>query len=240
MVLKVSRTSPETATLSPPLEIERDQTGIGKEVYYFINDATESFAQSGIVVALQKQIAAHIWETRFKSGCIPSVVDYLGSWSFPTIISINNLNIDLLKSEQRELRQYDYVLAQLKLAFDLEPVEDGISHEAEIILQQQIESRDETNILRQLSCLVLSTESPSFTSSVLRCLGRRTDLGSRHWRTELIRDALSQDNLEIRDAAVQTAELWGGSDMRLILENHRETVSWLRDYISEVIDYLVD
>ena len=53
-----------------------------------------------------------------------------------------------------------------------------------------------------------------------------------------MRDALALDDVEIRDAAVQAAELWGDREILLVLKSHSEPESWLRDYIFDVIDDL--
>ena len=62
--------------------------------------------------------------------------------------------------------------------------------------------------------------------------------GTSLWRSELVRDALDLDDVEIRDAAVQAAELWGDRDMLPVLKSHSEPEPWLRDYICDVIDDL--
>ena len=66
-------------------------------------------------------------------------------------------------------------------------------------------TRDE-RILEQFGALCMDSECPSFASSILRCLGRQTDIGSASWR-----DALAMDDIEIRDAAVHAVESWGGA-----------------------------
>ena len=63
-------------------------------------------------------------------------------------------------------------------------------------------------------------------------------LGTSSWRSELVRNALALDDVEIRDAAVQAAELWDDPHILPVLKSHYEPESWLRDYISDVIDDL--
>ena len=55
---------------------------------------------------------------------------------------------------------------------------------------------------------------------------------------ELVRDALALDDVEIRDATVQAAELWGDRDILPVLKSHSEPEPWLRDYIFHVINDL--
>ena len=48
------------------------------------------------------------------------------------------------------------------------------------------------------------------------------------------------NDVEIRDAALQAAEFWGGLDMRNLLKIRVQTepLSWLRDYMQDVIEDL--
>ncbi len=88
-------------------------------------------------------------------------------------------------------------------AFEAEPFENGMDHPADQIIEDALRfSRDE-RILEQFSALCLDIEHPSFASSILRCLGRQTDIGNAAWRAGLVRNALATDDIEIRDAAVQ-------------------------------------
>ena len=123
-------------------------------------------------------------------------------------------------------------------AFESEPFEDGMYHPAEEIIEKALGSRESQRVLKWLRDLSLDARHPSFSSEVLRCLSRQTHPGTAAWRTELVRDALAIDDIEIRDAAVQAAESWGGPEMVDVLTSHTEPVPWLQDYIREVIDDL--
>ena len=109
-------------------------------------------------------------------------------------------------------------------------------HPAEKIIGEALQSGDDFPVLEWFEAFSLDAARPGFAASVLRCLGRQPRLGTASWRTDLVRKGLAIDNLEIRDAAAQTAETWGG--MRAILEAHFEPVPWLRDYIRDVVDDL--
>ena len=126
---------------------------------------------------------------------------------------------------------------KLHAAFETEPLEDGMHHKAENIIEQALHDDDE-RILDWLKDFSLDDTQPAFAASVLRCLGRQEYLGTSLWRSELVRDVLALDDVEIRDAAVQAAELWGDPHILPVLKSHYEPESWLRDYISDVIDDL--
>ena len=127
---------------------------------------------------------------------------------------------------------------KLHAAFETKPLEDGMHHKAEDIIGQTLQSGEDQCILEWLRAFSLDDTQPVFAASVLRCLGRQEDLGISSWRSELVRDALALDDVEIRDAAVQAAELWGDKDILPVLKSHSEPEIWLRDYISQVIDDL--
>ena len=127
---------------------------------------------------------------------------------------------------------------ELHAAFETQPLEDGMHHKAEDIIEQALQSREDQRILEWLRAFSLDDTQPSFAASVLRCLGRQEHLGTSSWRSELVRDALALDDVEIRDAAVQAAELWDAREILPVLKSHSEPESWLRDYICDVIDDL--
>ena len=111
-------------------------------------------------------------------------------------------------------------------------------HKAEDIIGQAFQSGEDPRILEWLRDFSLDDTQPSFAASVLRCLGRQEHLGTSSWRSELVRDALALDDVEIRDAAVQAAELWDDREILPVLKSHSEPELWLRNYISDVINAL--
>ena len=113
-----------------------------------------------------------------------------------------------------------------------------MAHPAERILAEALRSAGDRPVFEWLRSFSRDAAQPSFAASVLRCLGRQKRPGTDSWRVALVRGGLAAGDVEIRDAAVQAAESWGGSDMRNILESHSEQEPWLRDYIRDVIDDL--
>ncbi len=136
--------------------------------------------------------------------------------------------------------------AQLRLArwlseaFEAEPFEDGMDHPAEEIIGNAIHSGSDSRVFDWISEICLDAERPAFAASILRCLGRIVYPGQRSWRTELVRKALTMDNIQIRDAAIQATENWGGNEIRNVLRTHHERSPWLRNYLQSVIDDLED
>ena len=126
----------------------------------------------------------------------------------------------------------------LQASFEAELLESGMSHPAEEIIGQALQSEEGKSILAWLRDFSLDASQPSFSSSVLRCLGRQLDIGTVEWRVELVGNALSMNDVEVRDAAVQAAESWGDAELIHVLESHSEPVRWLQKYIVDVIDDL--
>ncbi len=137
-----------------------------------------------------------------------------------------------------EDREQERLAVMLRAAFEIEPFEDGMDHPADQIIENALRSTEDQRILDWFSAFSLDDKHPSFASSVLRCLGRQTHIGTAAWRAGLVRNALAMGDIEIRDAAVQAAESWGGQEIVDVLMSHDEPEQWLRECIPEIIDDL--
>lgn len=137
-----------------------------------------------------------------------------------------------------EKRKQEHLAARLRSAFETDPLEDGMDHPAEEIIGEALQAADGQHVLGWLRAFSLDAAQPNLAASILRCLGRQEYPGTNEWRAELVREGLASKDVEIRDAAAQAAESWGDRDMQNILRAHTEPVSWLRDYIRDVIDDL--
>ncbi len=171
----------------------------------------------------------------------------------PDVVELQREHVDIGQKLQSEwamadqgttLRNAVQELLRLKdllyASFEAEPLEDGIDHPAEDIIGDAIRSTNEARVLDWLSGACLDSEHPTFSASILRCLGRQAHLGTESWRTELVLKALTIDDAEIRDAALQAAEFWGGLNMLDILKIKVKTepLQWLRNYMQDVIEDL--
>lgn len=130
------------------------------------------------------------------------------------------------------------LLHMLRTSFDENPTEDGIDHPAEDIIVNAIHFSHADLVFSWLKSFSLDAEHPSYAASILRCLGRLKNPGKVSWRVDLIRKALAMEDVEIRDAAVQAAECWGGEDILKALKAHSEPLPWLQDYVRDVIEDL--
>ena len=126
----------------------------------------------------------------------------------------------------------------LYAAFDSEPLEDGMDHPADEIIESALSSGDEESLLAWLRECLLDIGRPVFAASLRRCLGRQTDPGTTVWRAGIVRAALAADNVQIRDAAVQAAEQWADPDLIYILADHSDEEQWLANYADMVVNDL--
>lgn len=125
--------------------------------------------------------------------------------------------------------------AALWNAFDAEPLEDGMTHPGEQVIAAAVQRSE--NALSWLRHIALIATVPAFAASTLRCLSR-IDIGTVEWRAQLIADVLASEDVQMRDAALQAAEGWGGGRLRKVLESHlaSEPVDWLRQAMEEVAE----
>ena len=153
----------------------------------------------------------------------------LGASLFPAVV-----DRACFEDENREDERFEN---KLRIAFEAKALEDGVDHPAERIIDDALRSVHGWRVLAWLRALSVDIERPGLAASVLRCLGRRRP-GTSAWRVEVVRSALAADDVEMRDAAVQAAESWGGLEMREVLLNHAEAVAWLRAYVEDVVEDL--
>lgn len=135
-------------------------------------------------------------------------------------------------------KRQDWLAAELRASFEELPVEDGVGHPAERIIAKALAQAGDRQATRWLKDFCVDVSQPTFAASVLRCLARLGYVGSEPWRVGLVRDGLTKDSVEIRDAAIQAAESWGDFELLEVLRAHSETEPWLRQYLSDVIDDL--
>ena len=183
-------------------------------------------------------LGSHILEELARSQNVRPMADVFalsGTWSseedygFKTAVPQK----DLVEDQERER-----LANRLWMAFAADPLEDGMFHPAEEIIGEALRSTEDKPVLDWFRTFSLDAERPSFAASVLRCLGRQTSPGTDSWRAELVRNGLSMEDVEIRDAAVQAAESWGDRSLADVMKKHREDEPWLRDYIEDVISDL--
>ena len=135
-------------------------------------------------------------------------------------------------------RARERLVIKLWSSFANEPVEDGMEHPAEKIMDEAMQFSPNRLMLAWLKQICTDVSCPSFAASVMKCLARQHAPGSVHWRADVVQSGLAANDIEIRDAAVQAAEEWADNGLVEVLRSHEEEETWLQNYISDVIEDL--
>ena len=138
--------------------------------------------------------------------------------------------------EEIEKSSFPFALEILS-AIDVEPVEDGFQHPVEaLLIKALLEHQEET--IDWLYELLKYENNASIVASILKCLGRLDLEVCKDWGFDIVRRALNHKDVEVRDAAAQSLELWGTTKASHLLKKHHDDVPWLQDYIERVIHNL--
>jgi hypothetical protein len=121
-------------------------------------------------------------------------------------------------------------LRSLLAAVDTEPVEDGVIHPAERELSAFL-GRHGVASLHE--AMFQARANSGRTAALLRLLGRGDGVDATA-RERLLLAGLEAASVEVRDAAVQAAELWDDAALVTTLRAHKETTPWLADYVARV------
>ena len=216
---------------------EMNQVETSDDLSVWFADGRESLAASLDAAFLQRgwmEAARHLF---FEPAAVIRINTHLGTNMFPVLLDVGCLD-PTTSQETIDDRGQQHLASRLVASFEENPFEDGMRHSAEGIVVEALRSVHDQRILDWLRDFCRDDSQPSFAASVLRCLGRNGSVGTVSWRVELVRDGLTVDNVEIRDAAVQAAESWGDSDTLDVLRSHSEPEPWLQQYIFDVIEDL--
>jgi len=127
---------------------------------------------------------------------------------------------------------------RLLWAFENEPLEDGMDHLGEELIEETLNHRLSSRLLPMIARWCVDEDQPCFAADVFRCLGRQEHPGTWPWRRALIERGLRAEDVEIRDAAAVAASMWEERGIVPILEAHSEAVPWLARFIRDVIEEL--
>lgn len=215
-----------------------DQSNVSGGPLHLLASGRESLAASPDAAVLQRATLELAYRL-FLSWTAASPGD--APWReslFPALVDVTHFRPAVEQRSFVASREQEQLAAKLRAAFEAEPLEDGLDHPAETTIRGALQSGKGRDVLEWLRTFSLDTAHPGFAASVLRCLGRQERPGTGSWRVGLVRDGLATEDVGIRDAAIQAAELWGDRNMRRVLEEHSEPVLWLRDYVRDVLEDL--
>lgn len=159
----------------------------------------------------------------------------------------NNLNEDYISTKKEESfwtraeRNYRRFRDDLVYVFEEFPIEDGIYHPADDIIEKAL--CDDNHTFRDAlvrGFYEFQDLRPAIGAAFLRCTARVDFAKIGDIGLSLAQDALDHHNIEIREAAVRALENWGGREAIKILRKHNDSESWLCKYIDQVIIDLSD
>jgi hypothetical protein len=122
---------------------------------------------------------------------------------------------------------------EVRAALELEDVEGGRRHPVEILLHRAflVSSRRALDVVRD----VIARDADSRRPLIL-ALGRLPARLVASGCSEIIGQALADEDIGVRDAAVRALELWRTPEGTAMLRSHSEREHWLRSYIDAVLD----
>lgn len=141
---------------------------------------------------------------------------------------------DALASVRLE-RAFSRRLAQ---ALDLEPLEDGFAHPAEMVMADALRAFGATAFTWiAFAYFEYHQSKPAIAAGLVRCLGRLPEALTQPWGSFLALSALYHADVEVREAAVRAFEIWGGRAAidALTARVSVEPTPWLADYTRQVI-----
>ena len=124
---------------------------------------------------------------------------------------------------------------RLSEAFKAQPLADGEEHPADDIISAFLSSDAGKLCPCELETIVLRGENADLVAATLQCAARFDLPWSDERKTNLVRNALRDNDVCVRDAAVRAAESWLCPEIVTELERHQDSEPWLQEYISEVI-----
>lgn len=211
-----------------------DQSSVRLRPPLVVSHGRQALAASPTGMKLQKLLRLELEQTfspSVESRGYLNLIRY--QFSFPTLLPVNGPSVD---DPAGQIQRREELAAKLWAVFQANPVEDGIDHPGEVVIREALQSMDGYPVLEWLKIFSVDMVHPHFAASVLRCLGRQQRPGTSPWRIEVIRKALSTDAVDLRDAAAQAAESWGGLEMRDVLQEHTDPVPWLQEYILDILN----
>lgn len=152
-------------------------------------------------------------------------------WFF--VISASALTPELAWSPQFDEREFENELVGL---LEADWVENGVPHSAEALLKSVLPLASGLEWIHKVYRRALAETDWNICAGILRCLGRIPAATAKSCAMPLVTEALSFENIVIREAAIRALEKWGDREAKELLQNHAEAESspWLKQYARRV------
>ena len=136
---------------------------------------------------------------------------------------------------QNPRTEYPSLTERIVEAFKSQPLADGEEHPADGIIAAFLDSDASARHPCELESIILQSQDADLVASTLQCVARFEPPWADNRKANLVRRGLGSDDVSVRDAAVRAAESWLCRDIVIELERHKDSVTWLQEYIDEVI-----
>lgn len=130
----------------------------------------------------------------------------------------------------------DQFYFQLLYELELEPIEDGVSHPIERILQDLISKSSQVGrdwITASFQRLI-DEKKDSIAAGLLQCIGRIKSDALETIIEDLVSQGLAHSNAEVRESAISVMEQLEHQSFVSTLGNHQDSVPWLQRYARKV------
>jgi len=165
------------------------------------------------------------------------ISNLLNPWTFVSqaMESFAQVDKESILSEQTEFLEEKNFRSRLLSVLKEEPVEDGISHNAEMVFHKALKEFPNYAPVWIYNAFVQTREQPSLAAGLLQCAGRLEYSLVKDIATSLVMVGLNDPNFEIREAAISAIEQWEKKDFLGILREHEDPIKWLDGYARQVI-----
>ena len=142
-----------------------------------------------------------------------------------------------LPSDIRTQDFRDQFYSQLSYELELEPVEDGISHAIERVMQELLtkSSLIGGDWIKASFQRLIEENKEAAAAGLLQCIGRIKAGALKEIIGGLVSQGLSHSSAQVREAAITVVEQIGDRDLTSLLRRHSDSVPWLNLYAEQVL-----
>lgn len=131
----------------------------------------------------------------------------------------------------------DQFHCQLSYELELEPVEDGISHPVERVMQELLtnSSRIGSDWIKTSFQRLVEEKKEVAAAGLLQCIGRIKSEALNDIVGGLVSQGLAHGSAQVREAAISIVEQIADTDLTSLLSRHSDSVPWLNLYAERVL-----
>ena len=131
----------------------------------------------------------------------------------------------------------DQFYSQVSYELALEPVEDGISHAIERVMQELLRksSRVGSDWINTSFQRLIEEKKEAAAAGLLQCIGRIKSNALNDIVSGLVSQGLAHSSAQVREAAISVVEQIGDTDLTSLLRSHSDPVPWLNRYAEQVL-----